>query len=149
MKYAVVAATVFAGDFFLKKHVEEHRDMKEQTEICGGRIVVRKYHNGGVALNFMENRPDLVRKICGSVLLVLGIIWFLLLRKKDNPGVLLGLSLLVGGGASNLYDRLARGYVVDYFSFRTPWKKFNQIIFNISDMCIFLGGILVVLFEKK
>ena len=149
MKYAAVAVTVFAGDFFLKKHMEEQRDLKEQTEICGGRIVVRKYHNEGVALNFLEKRPELVKKICGTILLVLGILWFLLLRRKENPGILLGLSLLVGGGASNLYDRLTKGYVVDYFSFRTPWKKFNQIIFNLSDMCIFLGGILVVLFGKK
>ena len=57
MKYAVVAASVFAGDFFLKKHMEEQRDMQERTEILGGKLVLKKYHNRGAALNFMEKRP--------------------------------------------------------------------------------------------
>ena len=61
---------------------------------------------------------------------------------------MLGLSLAIGGGANNFYDRAKRGYVVDYFSFRTPWKRLNQMIFNLSDLCIFLGSLLIVLFGK-
>lgn len=148
MKYAVVAATVFAGDFFLKEHMEKQRNLKEETEICGGRVVIKKYHNKGAALNFMEQQPGAVKKTCGAVLLFSGILWYLLFRRKANPFLLLGLSLTVGGGASNFYDRVKRGYVVDYFSFRTPWKRLNQVIFNISDMCIFLGGLMIVLFGK-
>ena len=97
----------------------------------------------------LEKRPGLVKRLCGGMMLVFGIVWFLLLRKKENPGILLGLSLLLGGGASNLYDRIAKGYVVDYFSFRTPWKRLNRINFNLSDLCIFLGGILLVLCGKQ
>ena len=48
MKYAVVAASVFAGDFFLKKHMEEQRDMQERTEILGGKLELKKYHNSGL-----------------------------------------------------------------------------------------------------
>jgi len=59
--------------------------------------------------------------------------------------VLLGLSLLLGGGGSNLYDRITKGYVVDYFSFRTPWRWLNRIVFNISDFCIFFGSIFVAI----
>lgn len=148
MKYAAVAASVFAGEFFLKKQIEEHYDDEKKKEICKGKIVVRKSHNNGAALNFMEKRPNLVKRACGTVLSVLGIIWFLALRKKDNPGIMLGLSLLMGGGASNLYDRITRGYVVDYFSFHTPWKCINRVVFNLSDMCVFIGGILFVMSGK-
>lgn len=144
MKYAVVAASVFAGDFFLKKHMEEQRDMQERTEILGGKLVLKKYHNRGAALNFMEKRPKLVKRASGGILLALSLLWSGMLRKEKNPGVLAGLSLALGGGASNLHDRIMRGYVVDYFSFRTPWKKLNQIVFNLSDMCIFLGCFLII-----
>ncbi len=148
MKYAAVAATVFAGDFFLKKHMEE-RGFQEETQICRGKIVLKKYHNKGAALNFLEQKPGTVKKTCGALLLVLGVLWYVLLCRKANPCLLLGLSLVLGGGANNFYDRVKRGYVVDYFSFRTPNKKLNRIIFNISDMCIFLGALLLALFGKE
>ena len=41
-----------------------------------------------------------------------------------------------------IVDRLKRGYVVDYFSIR--FKKLKKIVFNLGDICIFLGaGILL------
>lgn len=148
MIFAVVAAAVFLGDFFIKRYIEKQMEPGENREICGGRIVLNRYHNYGAALNFLEKSPKLVRNFCGMLLMVLGVVWFLLLRRKDNPAVLLGVSFLLGGGGSNLYDRIARGYVVDYVSFRTPWKRFNRIVFNISDFCIFLGAVLTA-FDRK
>lgn len=149
MIFIVVALAVFWGDFFLKKYVETHIGQGESREICGGRLLLRKYHNYGAALDFLEKRPKLVRNFCGVLLLAVGIVWMLLLHRRDNPAVLLGLSLLMGGGANNLYDRCVRGYVVDYFSFCTPWKRLNRIVFNISDFCIFLGAVLAAFAEKK
>lgn len=149
MIFAVIVLVVFFGDFLLKKYIETHMEPGKSREICGGRLLLRRYHNYGAALNFLEKRPGLVRNFCGMLLMALGVVWFLLLRKKDNPAVLLGISLLLGGGGSNLYDRIARGYVVDYFSFRTPWKRLNQIVFNISDFCIFLGAVLAAVAGKK
>ncbi len=148
MIYAVVALAIFLGDFFLKKYIETHMETMQHRPICGGRVVLRRYHNRGAALNFLERSPNLVRNFCGGLLLVLGIVWAVLLRKKDNPSVLLGLSLLLGGGGSNLCDRIAKGYVVDYLSFRTPFPWLNRIVFNISDFMIFLGSILVAVARK-
>ena len=148
MKYAFVAAAVFAGDFFLKKHMEE-REFQEGKELLWGRVVLKKYHNKGAAMNFLEKKPATVKRACGALLLVLGIFWWILLRRKANPCILLGLSLVLGGGANNFYDRVKRGYVVDYFSFRTPIKRLNRIIFNISDLCIFLRALLFAAFGKE
>lgn len=149
MIYIVVVLALFLGDFFLKKYVETHMGAKESREICGGRILLRRYQNYGAALNFLEKRPKLVRNFCGMLLLAAGLAWALLLRRKDNPVVLLGLSLLIGGGASNFYDRCVRGYVVDYFSFRTSWKRLNGIVFNISDFFVFIGAVLASFAGKK
>ena len=145
MIFVFVAAFVFMGDFFLKRCIDKHLRGGENRRICKGRILLRKYHNRGAVLNFLDRRPGGERNICGGLLLLLGAAWFVLLRRKDNPGVLLGLSLLLGGGGSNLYDRITKGYVVDYFSFRTPWRWLNRIVFNISDFCIFFGSIFVAI----
>lgn len=148
MIFAAMAAAVFFGDFFIKKFAQEHMGKGKAKRICGGRILLHRYDNRGAALNFLEKRPRAVRNLCGGFLLAVGICWAFLLRRKDNPGVLLGLSLLLGGGGSNLYDRVTKGYVVDYFSFRTPWKWLNRIVFNVSDFCIFAGSILVAVARR-
>lgn len=149
MVYAGIVAVLFAGDFFLKKQVDKKIEKEEKKEICNGKIVVRKYYNKGGALNFMEKSPKVLRTVCGGIILVLGVLWYLLLRNKKNPGILLGISMILGGGASNLYDRITKGHVVDYFSFRSPWERLNRVVFNISDMFIFLGSILMVIFGSK
>ena len=89
MKYAFVAAAVFAGDFLLKKHMEE-REFQEGKELLWGRVVLKKYHNKGAAMNFLEKKPATVKRACGALLLVLGIFWWILLRRKANPCILLG-----------------------------------------------------------
>lgn len=149
MKYAIVAATIFAGDFFLKEHMEKQQEIQGKTELCKGRVRLKKYHNKGAAMNFLEKSPGLVKKASAAVLLVLAAFWCLFLPRKKNTCLMLGLSLAIGGGASNLYDRVKKGYVMDYFSFRTPWKWLNQIVFNISDLCVIFGSILVILSGKE
>ncbi|MFG6383068.1 MAG: signal peptidase II [Lachnospiraceae bacterium] len=148
MKYILVATTIFAGDFFLKKHIEEQRDFKEETKLFSGKVTVRKCHNRGMALNYLEKCPKLVKNISGIIFLMIGILWYLCFKKKKNLGIMLAFSLIVGGGASNFFDRVTKGYVIDYVSFQTPWKKLNHVVFNISDLCIFLGSLLLVLFGR-
>ena len=149
MIFAVVAAAVFLLDVFVKKQIEDNMESGKSRKICKGRILLCRHHNYGAVFNRMEKRPGLVKKFCGGFWLALGIAWFLLLRKRDNIGLKLGLSLMLGAGGSNLYDRITRGYVVDYFSFCSPWKWLNQIIFNISDFFIFLGSILAAFSGKQ
>lgn len=57
----------------------------------------------------------------------------------------LGMALILGGGASNLFDRVKRGYVVDYLGL----PKIKNIVFNLSDLFIFLGSILILTGEWK
>ena len=149
MKYAVIAAGLFAGDFFVKNYAEQHLKQGKHIPVWKGRIILQKYYNNGAALNFMEHSPRLLQRVCGGILLVLGVLWCLLQRKQGNPCVLLGLSMILGGGASNMHDRMTKGYVVDYFSFHTPWERLNRVVFNLSDLFIFLGSILIILFGTK
>ena len=50
-------------------------------------------------------------------------------------------TLTLAGGVSNLYDRMKRGYVVDYFSFQ--WKALKTVVFNLGDLFIFAGAFLM------
>ena len=55
--------------------------------------------------------------------------------------------MILGGAWSNVWDRITRKYVVDYFSFHTKCRKLERVVFNLADMFIFLGGFLVIFLE--
>ena len=66
--------------------------------------------------------------------------WAYVIGKKGRVLEKTALTLVLAGGASNLYDRLKRGYVVDYFSIQ--WKKLKKVVFNLGDIFIFAGSAL-------
>lgn len=149
MVFLLLAAAVFLLDFFIKGKVEKTQKSGEERRMFGDRIILRKYYNKGAILDSLHQWPRLVQILCGSAMLLLCILFFFVLREKGRYGMKLGMALVIGGGASNLYDRLAKGHVVDYFSIRCKWKRLQRIVFNISDWFIFLGAALMLLFHKK
>ena len=53
--------------------------------------------------------------------------------------------MVLGGGLSNVYDRLKYGYVVDYFIIN--YKKLKKVILNVADVFIFIGAFLIFIGE--
>jgi signal peptidase II len=71
-----------------------------------------------------------------SIMVVIGLYEFLA-QRKDTFLLLLGFGLLVGGGVGNLVDRARLGSVTDYI-------RDGDRAFNLADLAIFVGGILVL-----
>lgn len=73
-------------------------------------------------------------------LMVIGIIIRFIITQRDRIGVgtIIALTLILGGGISNLTDRIFRGYVVDYIDI-SPMFKFP--VFNLADLIIIIGWI--------
>ncbi|QHQ60708.1 signal peptidase II [Anaerocolumna sedimenticola] len=141
MIYILIVALIFITEYKIKKYIEENKEMHKKEEILNGNIILERYHNKGAMLNFMEDKVELVKKITVALVGVLILLFAMLLPKKGNRVLKFALALILGGALSNVHDRLIRGYVVDYFSF----KFLKKIIFNISDICIFLGSALITL----
>jgi signal peptidase II len=59
------------------------------------------------------------------------------LRWRWSGAALVGLSLFIAGGASNLADRLARGSVIDFLN--VGLGPLRTGIFNVADMAVLLG----------
>lgn len=134
-------------DLFCKAYVEKHFTAGEEKAICNGKILLRKVHNKGFALNLGEKKEKQVRVLSGIVGGFMILYYVLLFRKKGDWLKKKGTDLMLAGGASNCYDRFARKYVVDYFGIKTKWKRFTDITFNLGDIFIFFGSILVLLAE--
>jgi signal peptidase II len=70
-----------------------------------------------------------------------------MLRRTSTPFATLGLSLLWAGGLSNLVDRIAHGRVVDFLN--VGIGPLRTGIFNVADMAITLGVVLVLLSGRR
>ncbi len=149
MIFIIIAAVIFTLDFLIKRQIDKKRSLGQESRILKGRIILRKYYNKGIMLDALSRWPRMVQILCGSMLVILCGIFFALLREKGSRGLKLGVALILGGGASNLADRLTKGHVVDYFSFKSRFPVLQRIVFNISDLFIFLGALLTLLFRKK
>lgn len=137
--------TIFAGDLLIKKQVEKRLKENETREIFGGRILLRKHHNAGAALNLGEKHQTVVAAVSVTLTFLALVVFVLSLGQRGNGMLRMGLSLLLGGAFSNNYDRLKRKYVVDYLSFGVKWKPLRNVVFNVSDFCIIAGALLTAL----
>jgi len=94
------------------------------------------YKNYGIAFGIPIPYYVLFPLILVALVLIIGRYWKELVR--GNDWVWLACLLIIGGAASNLFDRLYWGYVVDFIHF-----SFGST-FNIADVLV-VGGVVVLL----
>lgn len=63
--------------------------------------------------------------------------------KAKRPGLQMSMALIFAGALGNFIDRMALGYVVDFFHFYIFGWSFP--VFNIADICITLGFVFLVI----
>lgn len=147
MIYPAIIGALATADQFLKQAIEKDKEGVFPRELHGskGKILLYRNHNSGFSFGFLKEYPDLIRAVPLAGLSAFGgILGFLSVRK----GYFLhkaSLCLILAGGASNLYDRIVRGHVVDYFSIQ--WKHLKKLVLNLGDVFIFLGAFLFALSE--
>jgi signal peptidase II len=98
--------------------------------------------NTGAAFSILQGKRAFL--ILFTALMLAALMGYILLkRKSESRTVLMGLSLVVGGGLGNLIDRVRLGYVVDYLEF----KPVSFPVFNIADISVCTGcGLLLLHF---
>ena len=102
-----------------------------------GVLGLRYAENRGIAFSLLSGAPRLLG-VLSLALIVGGFIW---LRKKQlRTPALVGLALMAGGAAGNMFDRLIRGFVPDMIE--TQFVNFP--VFNAADSCLVIGCVLVM-----
>ena len=137
--YFLISAGIFIAELFTKNRREKET---EEKNCLNGFVRITTYHNHGAFLNSGEKHPRLVAAVSSALTGVLGVFMLSAYGNKNQNKFLLPISLMLGGACSNCCDRLRHGYVVDYIRFPKLPGKLKDIIYNISDFCIFAGGIL-------
>ena len=114
-------------------------------EIISNFLSLKYAQNTGIAFSLLPNSRVLILIIS----IVLLIVIFSIIKKEyvNKKEIIYDISfgLLIGGILGNLIDRLFRGYVIDFISLKLLNYYFP--IFNIADLCITIGVIILILIE--
>ena len=138
--FLTFGTTLALTDLAVKKEIEARPDEEfpKTVKESGGLIRLYKNHNPGFSFGFMKESPKLVEMVPVCMLSAVAGAWAYVIGKKGRVLEKTALTLVLAGGASNLYDRLKRGYVVDYFSIQCG--KLKKVVFNLGDIFVFLGS---------
>ncbi len=147
MIFIIILVNVAILDIAVKNLIEKHYTKKDSRYIPGGLVKIHRCENKGCFLGFMNKRAGMVRVISVVITLLCLLLLLIILPKKGMSVKKLGLALVLGGAISNEYDRIKKGSVTDYFSINLPFLK--NVVFNLGDISIFAGVILLVLGTKE
>lgn len=142
MIYYIIALVAFLVDQGTKYLIASRMDIAEQISVIGNFFLITSHRNRGAAFGILEDQRWFFIVI--TIIVVIGIIWYLNKVMKTNNKLLpLALSLVLGGAIGNFIDRVISGEVVDFLQFNFGSYEFP--IFNVADSCIVIGVALIIL----
>jgi signal peptidase II len=105
--------------------------------------------NTGGFLSLGASMPPALRTVVftvatGAILLMLAVMAW---RHRGSVWHAAAFSLFIAGGASNWFDRINDGHVVDFMNVGIGWLRTG--VFNVADVAIMLGVALFVFAELR
>ncbi|MGG0823165.1 signal peptidase II [Paenibacillus turicensis] len=142
MIYYLIAFIVFVIDQLTKYVIATRLELWDQISVIGNFFLITSHRNTGAAFGILENQRYFF--IIITIIVVIGIVWYI--QKMKNTGNKLlpfALSLVLGGALGNFLDRALTGEVVDFLQFN--FGSYTFPIFNIADSCIVIGVALIII----
>ncbi|MCT4598062.1 MAG: signal peptidase II [Vallitalea sp.] len=143
MLYLIITPICFFVDQICKMKAVKNMDDYTNKPILNNNIILRLSYNEGAFLGLLKNNKVLLLIInIVSIIILLGLsISYTMV--KGNYIIKIGLAFITGGALSNIADRVRLKKVVDYFAFKIK----PNLIFNLADMFVFLGCLIIVISE--
>jgi signal peptidase II len=139
------ALLALALDRWSKRMVAAHIRFYAHVQIIRGCFQLTHTENTGAAFSLFADsnshwRSALLIGFSATAMVVV----FMLLWKQRQALTITGiaLSLILGGAAGNLWDRVARGRVIDFLL--VYYKHYQWPVFNLADSAIVVGACLLV-----
>ncbi len=141
-----ITLVLVAGlDQFSKWYITSTMSLHASYPVIDGFFNITYIRNPGAAFGFLANAAPLLRTgflIVVSTAAIVMVLYYLARNRSD--GVLLtgALSLITGGAAGNLIDRIRFGNVVDFLDVYIG--SYHWPAFNVADSAISIGAVLLV-----
>lgn len=122
-------------DQISKELINIYLRLNESIKIINNFFYITNAHNYGAAWSILSGNT--------LILIIITFVSIYLIHKytKEYKGIFK--YILYGGIIGNLIDRIFYGYVRDFIDFRI--FNYNYPVFNISDICIFIGIFILVI----
>lgn len=142
MKKLIILFTIIltAIDQIIKYFVTTNLEIYKSVKVIPNFFYLTYVKNDGAAFSMFSGSRIFLIIVAVIVLIIL--IRSIIMDKKIKKIDVLSYSLILAGIMGNLIDRIFIGKVIDYFDFYIV--GYNAPIFNFSDMCIVLGGIIIL-----
>ncbi len=98
--------------------------------------------NKGAAFGMLSDKRWIFMLL--SLVAIAALLIYLWKFRPENRLACMAFSMIAAGGIGNMIDRIALGYVVDFIDF-CAFPKLWSWVFNFADMCVCVGGGLLVL----
>ena len=142
----VVALAIVVLDQIVKAMVRSRLMLHESVTVIPGFFDLTRVHNTGAAYGFLDG-VDFPFKTallaCVATAALVGLTIYAVRLESSQVLTRAGLTLIIGGAAGNLIDRVTAGYVLDFFDlYRGDWHFWA---FNVADSAITIGVALMIL----
>jgi signal peptidase II len=141
-----VPVTVVVVDQITKAIVRATVPTHESVPVIDGFLSVTHVRNTGAAFGILNSVHFPMKTAVLSAVAMAGLLGVAVYaRSLPRSQVLarVGLSLILGGAAGNLIDRVFDGAVVDFVD--VYWRTYHFWAFNVADSAITIGVILMLL----
>jgi len=134
--FVLLSLVCFCADFIIKSIAESCLVLHRPVPLIDGVVNLTLVHNTGAAFGMFRG---MVWFLVAVTVVFLGVLIHRLRSRPMSRFDLIVVSMIAGGALSNLYDRVFRGYVVDYIDL--GWWP----VFNLSDSFITIGCTLYII----
>ena len=122
-----------------------------ENSIIGDIFTLIKVENTGAFLGMGSELSEIPRALLLIVLpiiVLISITIYTYIDKSLDKISIIGFSLIIGGGIGNIFDRIVYGSVTD-FLYLDFGGVFKTGIFNIADLSVTTGMILILIYSFK
>jgi len=142
----LIPLSVLLLDQITKFYIENNFPFHQPVNIIGNYLRFTFVYNPGIAfgLNFASGPVYLVL----AIIITIFIIWLAI--KENRKLSFFSYCIIIGGALGNIFDRVYRGYVVDFIDIGIN-ENLRWFVFNLADSFITIGIFLLILdsFSKK
>lgn len=139
--YYIIALVIVLVDQVTKWVIVKTMEIGEQIIIIDNFFSLTSHRNSGAAWGILQGKMIFFYIV--TVIVVIGVVYYMQKYAKDNKLLALSLSLILGGAIGNFIDRLFRKEVVDFLDFMI--FSYDYPIFNVADSALVVGVILVLI----
>jgi signal peptidase II len=142
---AVITAAVFAADQVTKHLVESRIPERAVIPVVRGFFNLTNTKNSGAVFGLFSDSPVWWKTpvlIVISAALLIAVVILVVRTHNLRWETSVGLSLVLGGALSNLYDRMRTGLVEDFLDFYI--RSYHWATFNLADSAIVVGTAFIV-----